>query len=303
MAQNTRAYTAGRFGFTLDGAAGKSTGWCKDIDGGHYSAEVVTQNLGTMPIQKKSLAQPKLEDFTVTLAGMQAKSAVWDWIQASMDGSHVYKDGAIHACDFDYKEMALTEFKQALITEFSISAFDAKSKDQVMATLKFKPESVRHKKGSGSKLTGEIDVGQKKFLCANFRLNIDGLVCSHITKVEGLGFTQKVQENPVGHLREAEIIPTALETKNPKITLSAAFAQTWIDWHEDFVINGNNDESKEKGGTLELLDPSTKNVLGTFTFMNLGISKITKEKVEANKDGAFGVVCELYCEQMKLQMA
>jgi tail tube protein gp19 len=296
MAQSARAYTAGRFGLSIDGASAK-LGWIKDFDGLHYSAEVVTQNLGTVAIQKKSLAIPKMEDGKFTLNFSEQKTAVWDWLQASMDGAHTYRDGAVHACDFDYKEMAVTEFKQALITEWSMPALDAKSKEQIMCTLAIKPETVRQVKGSGSKFQAPMDFAQKKFLCANFRVNIDGLDCSHINKVEGFSFKQKVQENPVGHLREAEIIPTALEYGNLKFTLSAAFAQSWIDWHQQFVIDGNNDEAFEKGGTIELLAPNMKDVLKTFTLKNLGINKISKEKMEANKDAVAGIIAEVYCEQ------
>ena len=36
----------------------------------------------------------------------------------------------------------------------------------------------------------------------------------------------------------------------PRVTVAEAGAQSWIDWFDDFVVNGNNDASKAKSGAI-----------------------------------------------------
>jgi hypothetical protein len=66
------------------------------------------------------------------------------------------------------------------------------------------------------------------------------------------------------------------------------------------VIKGNADESRERRGTLVLLDPTLKSALLTITFEHLGIFGFTPEKSEANADQLRRVKVEMYCEQITL---
>ncbi|HWF86401.1 MAG TPA: hypothetical protein VG222_16185, partial [Vicinamibacterales bacterium] len=81
-------------------------------------------------------------------------------------------------------------------------------------------------------------------------------------------------------------------------TCGEAAADQLYAWHEDFVINGNNGQDKEKGGTLEYMSANMKDVLFTLTFSGLGIFKLTPEKVEAGSENVRRVKAEMYCEQI-----
>src|SRR5207237_1960428 len=114
---------------------------------------------------------------------------------------------------------------------------------------------------------------QKQSLPSTFRLKIDGLEepGMKVNKIEAFTVKQKVTENAVGEMRDYEQEATSVEIPNLVITLAESHSKPLYDWHEDFVIKGNCQEDKEKGGHLEYLAADTKTVLFTLTFSHLGI--------------------------------
>ena len=105
----------------------------------------------------------------------------------------------------------------------------------------------------------------------------------------------------VGHARDVQSKPGRLDFPNLKISLFEASAQTWIDWHDDFVIKGNNGESSEKNGSLTFLSPNRTTELGRIDFFNLGIFKLAFDESDAAPDAIKRVAAELYCERMDFQ--
>ncbi len=168
-------------------------------------------------------------------------------------------------------------------------------------TIKFAPEYTRHQTSTGSSLSPKFSMDQaiqKKWLPSNFRLKIDGLDCTRVNKIEAITVKQKVVENAVGELRENEKEPAYLEIPNLVVTLAESHSKEFYDWHENFVIKGNNGDDKERNGALEYLTPNLKDVLFTLTFKHLGIFKLCPEKVEAGGEAIRRVCAEMYCEGM-----
>ena len=294
---DTRSYVSGNFFFQIDGV---KCGFIKSVDGGAISAEVVNEPVGPMYFVKKHIGTPKYEDFTMQI-GFSMSKAVYDWIAASWQMNYQRKNGAIIACDYKLDAKSQREFFNALITETGIPACDGASKEPAYLTLKFAPEYTRYTKASG-KATGELGKAEQKlWLPQNFRLSIDGLDCTKVAKIDAFTVKQTAVTDDIGDARDYMKEPGKLEFPNLKITLSEVAAQTWYDWHEDFVIKGNNDEGKEKGGTLEFLSPNRQDVLLTIKMFNLGIFKLTTDKSEANADQIKRVSAELYCERKELQ--
>ena len=124
-----------------------------------------------------------------------------------------------------------------------------------------------------------------------------------MNKVEALTVKQKVTDNAVGEIRDYEKVATSVEIPNLVITLSESHAEEFYKWHEDFVIAGNNDQSLERGGHLEYLSSNLKEVLFTLTFSQLGIFKISPDKVEAGGEPVRRVKVEMYCEDIKFDYA
>ena len=88
-------------------------------------------------------------------------------------------------------------------------------------------------KASG-KLTADYKIDQKIFLPSNFRLQIDGLDCSKVTKIESFTVKQGVASKDIGSARDSQKEPGKLEFPNLKITMAEVAAQSFIDWHENF---------------------------------------------------------------------
>ena len=79
---------------------------------------------------------------------------------------------------------------------------------------------------------------------------------------------------------------------------TAASAQSWRDWFEDFVVKGNSGQEKEKNGTLTFLSPNRKDTLATINLFNLGIFKLV-DATPAGADAIHRITAELYCERMQ----
>jgi T4-like virus tail tube protein gp19 len=282
---NKRAYVAGKFLLDLDGVATSILG----TEGGGAYADVVDEKVGPSGFVKKHIAGVKYEDITINCGAGMSKS-FYEWVKSSIDQKPLRKNGAIIAADYDYKEHSRLEFTNGLITEIGFPACDAGSKDAAKMTVKIAPETTRHKAGSGQtiKVSGAV---QKKWLPSNFRLEIPGLDCSKVNKIEAITIKQKVVEDPVGELRAAEVSSTV-------VTLPESFAKSFYDWHEDFVIKGNSTDASEKTGSLFYLASDLKSVLFQLDFKGVGIFKVSPEKVEAAGENLRRVKAEMYCEEI-----
>jgi len=291
-----RSYVSG--GFTLN-VGGADCGFLRSMDGGAISAEVINEPAGPTYFVKKHIGQPKYEDVTVQL-GFNMAGPVYDWIRQSWAMSYERKDCAITVLDRSFAPKSRREFSRCLITETTIPACDGSSKEPAYITLTFAPELTREVYPSSAKAAADLGKNQQKvWLPSNFRLDIDGLNCAHVNKIDSFTIRQTAVTDEIGDARDYLKEPGKLEFPNLRITFAEADAQTWIDWHKGFVIDGNNDESFEKTGTLVFLSPDLKTQLAKITFHNLGIYKLGPDKSEANADQIKRMVAELYCERME----
>ena len=87
-----------------------------------------------------------------------------------------------------------------------------------------------------------------------------------------------------------------------KITLSAPSAGSWRAWHDDFVVQGHNDDAHEKSGTLTFLTPDLATELGHLELRHLGIIRLTSDTSTSDVI-ATRVTADLYCEQMELRVS
>jgi len=295
MPAKRRSTVSSNFLLNLDGAL---CGFVKSVDGGGIAAEVIHEPSGPSHFVKKHIGPLKYEDFTLQI-GLSMAKAVYDWIAASWAGNTMRKNGAIIAADYRLEARSAREFFNALITETTIPAMDASSKEPAYLTLKLAPESTRFNKASG-KVTGVGGKGrQKLWLPSNFRLEIAGLDCKRVSGIEAFTVKQQFMAHDIGEGRDYLNEPGRLEFPNLKIALPESVAQTWMDWHEDFVIKGNNDDSREKHGALIFLASDRKRELARVNFYNLGIFRLAPQKPEASADRIKRLTVELYCERME----
>lgn len=293
----TRSFAAGNFALQLDGAP---CGFLNAVSGGDISADVISEATGPSAFVKKHIGQPKYEDFELQ-AGFAMAKPFYDWIAAAWNLNYQRKSGAIVGTDYKLTPVSEREFVDALITETTIPALDGSSKEPAYLTVKFSPEYTRPVKPTGT--VGKVTPGkQKAFLPSNFRVEIDGLDCSKVSKVDSFTIRQSVATDDVGDARDYQKEPGNLEFPNLKIMLAEVTAKTWDAWFDDFVIKGNNGEANEKSGALVLLTSDRKTELARITLHNLGIFALRRNRQVANNEAIQKVTAELYCERMELQV-
>jgi hypothetical protein len=169
-----------------------------------------------------------------------------------------------------------------LITETMIPALDAASKDAGYLTVRFQPEAIDVNPG-GAKLSF-VGPKPKLWRTSNFRLEIDGLDCTKVSNIDSFSVKREASKT---------------QFPNLAITLSEASAQTWSDWHESFVVNGNNDQSFEKSGALRFLAIDLKTELSRIDLNHLGIFRLARTMGGSSQVAR--VTGELYCEEMVLR--
>ena len=305
IARNNRGFAVGKYGIELQHTM---AGWVKEVDGGHATAEVVTEKIGSDHLAKKHLGTLKYEEVTFKAgAGMSAQ--VYEWIKTGFNQTSHNRgreDGAILFADYDQVETSRLTWTHGLITEFGMPALDASSKDAALMTVKFRPETTRKTFTAGAKVTFPSDSAkQKKWLPSNFRIRIDGCEqgCMKVNKIEALTIKQKITENAIGEQRDYECEPSSVEVPNLVITLAESHADEFYRWHDTFVIKGQNGEDQEKGGTLEYLTPDLATVLFTLHFSHLGVFKVSPDKVEAGGEPIRRVKVEMYCEDIQFDFS
>lgn len=291
---DNRSYAAGRFAFGIDGAF---AGFIKKCDGGDIKAEVVSHKLGTSNFERKHLATISHEPVTISVSMGMGKD-LWEWIKASWDQGFVQKNCELQACNFNHEVQAVRVFQDCYIQKVSVPALSGDSKEAGYLDITFDPRAIRYEKGDGSKISGDENVKSKNWLCSNFKLEIDGLPCERVAKIDSFAWEQKVVKDEVGLFREPMKEPACLTVPNLKLTISMADYWPWYEWFKSFVIDGQCTDGNEKKGALTFLGPDLKEELASISFDHLGIITMKQLTVEANKEEVARFEVELYCEQM-----
>ena len=291
-AEATRSYSAAHFVMELEG---QSAGALRSVEGGGASAVIGTDGLGG-----KQVVLPKYDDYTVEV-GLGSSGLMNEWIAGFVNGQAPRKDGAIIAADFNYKAQRRAEFGQALITEVTVPKLDGSSKDPGALTVKITPYISALKKGGGETVKAPASKAQKLWLPSNFRLEIGGLECKRVAKIDAFTIKQSLED--IGEVREYQKVPGKIEYPNLKLSIAQADLDSWLAWYENFLVKAQNADSDEKDGTLTFLASNLKDEIGRIELKRIGLVRLTPFLREANADAVARFEVELYVEEMKLQFA
>ena len=293
-----RSFTGGRFALVIDGS--ENLGFVKSIEGGSLKGELATHNVGGTSVQKKRLATIVHEPFTIEV-GMGMSAGFYDWIRASFDKGHITKTGEFIACDFDYKAMSAREFIDAHITEVTMPALDASSKEPAYMTVRLDPQKILYKVGDGAQVAGEAGRATKKWIASNFRFELGDLPCTRVSKVDSFTWKQGIIKDEVGAFDVPSKHPTRVEVPNIKISISSADIGPWQDWHRTFVIDGERSDSDELSGAITFLGPDLNEELASIDLLQVGILSLETPKWDANEEQVPRFTVELYVEKMRFR--
>jgi hypothetical protein len=291
-ARASTARTASHFALRLgSGASPDVTVLSGKAAGGAVYADVETETDGAAFFTKKRPGRPQFENFLLPV-GLVMSDELFDWLAASWGPQPPEKDGAVLTLDYQMSVRTEAVFGPSLIRETRFPAIDAASADAGHVTLEVQPPSIHVEPGAGT--VPLVGAKQKLWRTANFRLDIDGLDCKHVSRLEPFRVRREVQLVLDG-AGVAQLVPGTIDFPNLSITLSKAFADSWYDWHETFVVEGENDDALERDGSLSFLSVNLLTELARIDLRHLGIVKIAPAE-----DDAMHVTAELYCEEMVL---
>jgi hypothetical protein len=257
--------------FHLDGV---KAGSLRNVDVPFATSEVVEESQGPTYFAKKHLGGVRYPDITFTV-GADASKPLRDWIWASLQMNYQRKNGSITEGNGE------VEFFNALITEIGFPAMDgAQAGKHAYVSMKMAPEYTRRVKSDAAQT---LAADPQPLHMENFKLVIDGLETTKVAKIDAITIKQTTQSDDIGDARDYLVEPGKLNFPNLTIYMRPADAQSFIDWHKDFVIMGNCFEDKEKGGTLQYLTADRTDTAFELELHNIGIFAIDEVKIDDRK--------------------
>jgi hypothetical protein len=292
----TRSFATSRFLLELDGAA---CGFLRSVEGGALTADVVEEPLGTDTFVKKHLGAPRVEPLELEL-DLSLAPAVYGAVAAAWKGKPARRSVAIVDTNVNLVAVRRREFLDVLVAETTFPGLDAASKDAAFLTVDLHAETTSTKKGSGKAVSAPA-AKAKTWLRCNFRLEIGGLDCTRVSKVDSFTVRSAPPPAAAGETRARVVRAGPIDFPNLRVTLAETSAQSWLDWQQSFVVEGKNADAEEKSGKLVLLAANLKDVLGEVHFSNLGLFRLAQAK-QGPADAVKRVVADLYCERMELKI-
>jgi len=287
---------SGTYYLELDGS---NVGALRNAEGGDPQAEEIEERLGSGVAPNKHLGPVTYSEISLEIgAGMEP--AVYDWLAAACDMKSPRRTGALVLAGYDFNVISRKEFRDALVSEVALPALDAASKDAAAFTVKLRPELVRYSKGGGS-VSSSSATRQRPWQASNFRLEIPGLDCTRIRRIEPIRWTLKVAADRVGNQRDIRQEPAAgVDLSDLQITLPESSLDTWQDWAQQFMVQGQSSDTQEKSGDLVLLGSDLQSEIARIHFSGLGIKGLQIVKADT-AGGLRNAQVAMYCERATLE--
>jgi len=284
-----------RFALTIEG---QQAGTLNTVTGGTPVGTVVQQALPVGGAPKKHIGGVQYEPITFQV-GVPLAPVLQQWIASTLRGEGVTHGGAVIGYDTQRREVQRRNFSFALISKVTFPTLDASNPEPGLVSVVVVPERVEIARGSGAVAAVE-QTRQKSFVSSNFRLELDGIDTSRVSKIDSFTIQQKLAPQPMGGVRDPGLEPAAVEIPNLTVTLSAHGLESWQAWFEEFVILGQNGDNREKSGRIVLLAPNLQDVLLELSLSNVGIYAMRQLNPENNDRSIAHFEAKLYVERIEL---
>ena len=182
------------------------------VEGGDAYADVINEAGDATGVVQKHLGPVRYSDLTLVLVfdtGMT--NEFFKLVTELLDRRANRISGAVRVLDANGREEVRAEFTKALVTEFSMPALVAASRERGQMTLRLVPEKATRREGSGQVVQIPV-THQTPWMTSNFRLRIDGLDCTRVPHIERLTFLRP----PAGPLSDSELVVGVSEAR-PRI--------------------------------------------------------------------------------------
>lgn len=294
------SYSAGNFLFQLDSDDDRDAAYLKSVAGGMVKGAILEEQAGPSSSQFKHLGAVEIEPIQLEI-GMAMSRPILDWIAGSWKKQFTRKSGAIVHADYNGRCKFEQWFQNALISETKFPTLDGAANEPAYLNVTLNPEDVNLRPGDGRQVMGHVGVNQKKWLPSNFRIDIIGVDCSHVSRIDSFTVKQTIRPLYTGMSRFPELEPTGVEFSNLTLYLSEEYGDDFVRWYHEFVVSGGQDISHEREGYIEFLGPDNRTPIFQINLNRLGIHQVAVEKNEANTDSVKRLKVELYLESMELE--
>ena len=189
------------------------------------------------------------------------------------------------------------EATNAQLIEARFPALEGMSKHQWRLTLVFRPVSTRPISGGS---TGSAGAGlrPKGAISSNFRVTLGSFPVNQVSGIEAFTITRVASAGGVGAERDYAATPGSTQIPDLNIIITQTGAAAWAGWRDDFIVQGNSDDPKEKSGSLEIMGSDLQKVLLALQFSHVGIKRFAQEPGVG--EGPDKYRAELYCEEMSV---
>jgi hypothetical protein len=242
-----------KFAVLVDGQAVPAQG----PSGGYVKADVST----TFP-SASGPPQRQISSFGYTNLqfelGLEVGTPILNWVNAALKGNPITKNGTLIELDDQNRAKSYLDFTDGAIADFVVPGFDGSSSAANTFTLEASIGKSTFRAGDNTSV--QLPNQLKPFLSSNFRLEIDGLPTTRVRLIGPLSFRRA----------SSGIVSTDLV-----VTFSDVDVDPWRAWADDFIVQGNNGQDKEKQGAIEVLAPNLADVLATLTIKQIGIFELT----------------------------
>jgi hypothetical protein len=285
--------------FVVD-IAGQQIGQCFKFDPPKMTLDVAQLKAGSGNDTFNTVANLKYGEASMEVGASMGKG-LSDWVQSAFNKQHIYKDGSCVIAGPDFKAQRRINWLQALVTEVGLPALDASSKDAAKFTIKFTPEVLRWEKAGGEVITAPPGTKVKPFVASNFRVEIGDLLCKNIVKVDAMSFKVKTTVDAVGERKENDLIPTAIEHPELKLTIQRKDEDAWATAFKKWAIDGQSHQEHELSGRIVYLAHDMSTELGELQIARIGFKEMSFAAMERSDKGATFTV-SMYIEDLKLVM-
>ncbi|MEA2647061.1 MAG: hypothetical protein QOE92_2144 [Chloroflexota bacterium] len=272
---------------------GTAVAYLKKLSGGEAFADVVVEAAGPDHVRHKHLATTQLAPLVATV-GREMGGPLAELIASTLDGNLATKEVASQQLDINRHVTSQTDFGRARMVQLVVPKLAADSKDVVYFDVTLAAGSASTTTPGGTAVT--TTPTQKAWVASNFRVDIPGLPCARVASIDPL--TVKVTGPSAGEKPGAAKSAANLEISNLVMAISMADYPDWEQWHQDFVVRGQNDAGHEKNGKVQLLAADMSTVLATLTLSNLGLFNLSTEFEANSAEKISRFTVEMYIEKL-----
>ncbi len=287
--ESTTSYASGRFAFGIDGTF---AGFIKKVSAGSTDLKSDLSAPALDSSVRKHLATISHEPLTIELS-MGSGPAMWEWIKASWDQGITPKSAIVRGSGG-----ASVALAGAYVQSVTFPGIDDRLDPASALTI-----TLGHK-GLTPILTTSTprpavkeSSDAKKWGAASFRLEIDGLPCDRVAKIDSFTWEQKsVSLDAQWPGERSAQAPTKI-----RISVDARDRGAWDSWYQQSKKLGPQ-RSERAGGSLKFLGPDLAEELGSISLRRVGILSLEPgagvTRAESDELTRFSV--ELYVEELHI---